>query len=66
MKRMKHPQHGFHHAYDGNEEARMRSNGWVDDEPATEVEPDPVDEVAPAAPAAPRQSRLNKPGSIKK
>lgn len=38
MKRMKHPQHGFHHCYDGNEEARMRLNGWVEDEPKQEPE----------------------------
>lgn len=35
---MKHPQHGFHHCYDGNEEARMRLNGWVDDVPKQEPE----------------------------
>lgn len=29
MKRMKHPQHGFHHAYSPQEEAVMRGNGWI-------------------------------------
>ncbi len=33
MKRMKHPLHGFHHAYTTEEEAIMRKNGWVDDTP---------------------------------
>lgn len=37
MKRMKHPLHGFHHAYDTNEEATMRLNGWVEDVPDVEV-----------------------------
>lgn len=32
MKRMKHPDHGFHHAYSPQEEETMRKNGWVDDE----------------------------------
>lgn len=26
--RMQHPEHGFHHAYDSAELARMESNGW--------------------------------------
>ncbi len=38
MKRMKHPQHGWHHALDANEEARMRENGWEDDEPERKEE----------------------------
>lgn len=38
MKRMMHPQHGFHHAYDTNEETRMRANGWVDEESPEEAE----------------------------
>lgn len=42
MKKMMHPLHGFHIVYDGNTEASMRKNGWVDDAPAQ-----PVDE-APA------------------
>jgi len=32
MKRMMHPDHGFHHAYTPQEEATMRENGWVDDD----------------------------------
>jgi hypothetical protein len=38
MKRMRHPLHGFHHCYNGNEEASMRANGWVDDAPDDDVE----------------------------
>ena len=33
MKKMMHPLHGFHIVYDGNTEASMRKNGWVDDVP---------------------------------
>lgn len=33
MKRMKHPDHGFHHAYGKHEEEAMRKAGWVDDIP---------------------------------
>lgn len=32
MKRMRHPQHGFHHAYSPQEEETLRKNGWVIDE----------------------------------
>lgn len=42
MKRMKHPNHGFHHAYNTLEEETMRKNGWVDDVP----EPESVEEAA--------------------
>ena len=59
MKRMKHPQHGWHHAYDPHEEARMRVNGWVDDVPEVApiiVEPEPAE--------APQVKR--KPGRPKK
>lgn len=38
MKRMKHEQHGFHHPVNGTEEATMRGNGWVDDEPEPVIE----------------------------
>lgn len=31
MKRMMHPQHGWHHAETAQEEQAMRKNGWVDD-----------------------------------
>lgn len=52
MVRMKHPSHGFHHAYNTLEEETMRKNGWVDDvlEPTeTEVlqEDGPEPEVTP-------------------
>jgi hypothetical protein len=42
MIRMKHPRHGFHHAYNLLEEEAMRKAGWVEDvaEPAREVEPE--------------------------
>src|SRR3954470_24004885 len=47
MKRMKHPDHGFHHAYNKLEEETMRKAGWVDDEPGpaepVEVVPEPVE-----------------------
>lgn len=33
MKRLKHPEHGWHFPFSAAEEARMRANGWVDDEP---------------------------------
>jgi hypothetical protein len=33
MKRMKHPDHGFHHAYNLLEEETMRKAGWVEDVP---------------------------------
>lgn len=45
MKRMKHPNHGFHNALDDHEEARMRLNGWVDDAPA-EVDEEVTDQDA--------------------
>lgn len=43
MKRMMHPQHGWHHAYSPQEEEVMRKNGWVDDVPAA---PSQEDEIA--------------------
>lgn len=51
MKRMKHPLHGFHHAYDANEEATMRLNGWIDDdsEKPRRGRPRKVDETAEEA-----------------
>lgn len=53
MKRMRHPLHGFHHPLSGGEEATMRANGWVDDEPTPEVAPDlkPIEPAADPAPA---------------
>lgn len=32
MKRMMHPDHGFHHAANVHEEAAMRTRGWVEDD----------------------------------
>lgn len=32
MKRMKHPDHGFHHAYTDQEETALRERGWVEDD----------------------------------
>lgn len=57
MVRMKHPLHGFHHAYDANEEARMRLNGWTaEDEPdQDEGEEDPDDEEVGDTPRVKRQ-----------
>lgn len=47
MKRMKHPTHGFHHAYGTHEEEAMRKNGWVDDAPAEVVSEEPEPESTP-------------------
>lgn len=50
MKRMSHPLHGFHHAYNTHEAEAMRKNGWVDDvDPAKEVSEKSEDDK-PAAP----------------
>jgi hypothetical protein len=32
MKRMQHPDHGFHISYNQAEEAAMRAAGWTDDD----------------------------------
>jgi hypothetical protein len=32
MKRMMHPDHGFHNASNVHEEAALRERGWVDDD----------------------------------
>lgn len=58
MKRMKHPLHGFHHAYNSHDETTMRANGWVDDvpEPKLEAEPIPEEELT-----TPRRRGPNKP-----
>jgi hypothetical protein len=32
MKRMKHPEHGFHDAYSSAEEEALRARGWVEDD----------------------------------
>lgn len=54
MKRMKHPLHGFHNAYDGNEEARLRTGGWTEAEPSASApaEDEAAAEAAEAEPAA--------------
>jgi hypothetical protein len=51
LKRMKHPNHGFHYAYDSHEEARMRAAGWVDDA-AEEVTTAPEKPAEPASDSA--------------
>ena len=38
MRRMKHPKHGWTHAYNPNEEAYLRSIGWVEDTPEVKIE----------------------------
>lgn len=65
MKRMKHPNHGFHHAYNTLEEETMRKNGWVDDvaEPPAEEETEPEstpDRAAMLADAESRGMRVDK------
>lgn len=63
MKRMMHPQHGYHHAADPHDEARMRAAGWVDDDQTTKAYPQPAEDVLADAgtesnePDAPRQKR---------
>lgn len=48
MRRMKHPNHGFHHAYNLLEEETMRKAGWVDDTPdVSAIEPESEPEVTP-------------------
>jgi hypothetical protein len=46
MKLMKHPDHGFHHAYNKAEEDTLRKNGWVDDVPAV-ISPETAPEMEP-------------------
>lgn len=69
MKRMMHPQHGFHHAYNTLEETAMRAAGWVDDEPVAAIAPvasadlvqSAVDAPAPVTPKptrAPQQRKV--------
>jgi hypothetical protein len=56
LKRMKHPEHGFHHAYNKLEEDTMRKNGWVDDLPEAPAEvPEPEVPDAPRRPGRPRK-----------
>lgn len=56
MKRMKHPDHGFHHAYNMLEEETMRKNGWVDDVPAPA--PAPAADDGPGPEAAPDRAAM--------
>jgi hypothetical protein len=48
MKRMMHPQHGFHNAVDVHEEERLRATGWVDDDPTSKAYPQPIQEPEPS------------------
>lgn len=54
MKRMKHPDHGFHIVYSPQEEERMRSNGWVED--AAPAKPKPIAEPLAEPPEPPAAS----------
>ena len=45
MRRMKHPQHGWTHAYTPTEEAYLRRLGWGDDDP----EPPPKNAEEPVS-----------------
>lgn len=53
MLRMKHKHHGFHHAADFHEEARMRTAGWIAD-----TELFPGEKPAPIPMAAPAESTV--------
>lgn len=50
MKRMQHPQHGFHHPINSLERESMIANGWADEEPPAEPEPE-APEAASEVPA---------------
>jgi hypothetical protein len=53
---MKHPDHGFHHAYNKLEEETMRKNGWVDDVPEPVAGPATEESAdAPRRPGRPRK-----------
>lgn len=47
MKRMKHPDHGFHNAYTTQEEELLRKSGWVADVPEVKAS---EEEAAPDEP----------------
>ena len=56
MKRMQHPQHGFHVISAGDDVELMRRNGWVDDDGkalAAKLAPSAAPEPAPVAAPAP-------------
>lgn len=62
MKRMKHPNHGFHNALDANEETHMRKHGWIDDVPveATEEVADQDDELTSVIAASAKRAYVRK------
>jgi hypothetical protein len=53
MKRMKHPQHGFHHPLSGGELATMLANGWTYDETPETAAGDTQTASAPDSTTAP-------------
>jgi hypothetical protein len=61
MKRMRHPLHGWHHAYNLTEEAVMRKNGWVDDEPEPVAEPAPAEAPEVQEPERVKRKYTRKP-----
>ncbi len=62
---MKHPSHGFHHAYNTLEEETMRKNGWVDDVPTPAAEVAQIAEV-PDEQEAPAEEAKRGPGRPRK
>lgn len=65
MIRMKHPLHGFHHAYNTNDVAYLEKLGWSEDKPEPAVEVVPV-AVAPVEVAEPEVPARRGPGRPRK
>lgn len=68
MKRMKHPQHGFHHPLSGGELATMLANGWTHDDapdlPKTHSANEKSDDSALAAPPLTRDELKTKADAL--
>lgn len=56
MVRMKHPQHGFMHAYNSNEVAYLRKFGWAPEDEGLKPE-QTADAIKSEAEPEPRQKR---------
>ena len=65
MKRMMHPQHGFHHPMNSLDRENMLKNGWVDEPEANDVVADPNGVVVDPA-ATPAEPIKRKPGRPRK